>query len=192
MIIKQNFFKEELCEKVFYPFVILLISSFAYSELKYVEILKTQNLPILRIKNIDDFETIISQYSASIVFLQYHPQSSSSTAFVLAENTYFSFDLEGYSTISDYKNGKSENYRSAADYEKSKALGFETSEEYYSNYNEKPQTAGIPTAQEYTRKKEVLDWYSSLDQIRTKTWLCRCLWVTKRTTSRLPPRFLSA
>ncbi len=35
--------------------------------------------------------------------------------------------------------------------------------------NNKPQAQGIPTSQEYTRKKEVLDWYSSLDQVRTKT-----------------------
>ena len=35
--------------------------------------------------------------------------------------------------------------------------------------NNKPQPQGIPTSQEYTRKKEILDWYSSLDQVRAKT-----------------------
>ena len=33
----------------------------------------------------------------------------------------------------------------------------------------KPQAQAIPTGQEYTKKKEILDWYSSLDQVRAKT-----------------------
>ena len=37
-----------------------------------------------------------------------------------------------------------------------------------SGYN-KPQAQVIPTGQEYTKKKEILEWYSSLDQVRTKT-----------------------
>lgn len=35
--------------------------------------------------------------------------------------------------------------------------------------NNKPPAQAIPTGQEYTKKKEILDWYSSLDQVRAKT-----------------------
>jgi hypothetical protein len=120
-----------MMKKLFAMLFCVLISVCATAELKYIEIVQTQNLPLFMVKSIDDFEAIISRYGASMVFLQYQPQSSSSTAFVIAENTYFSFDLEGYASIADFRSGKNQKYKNAQDYEEGKSLGFSNSEAYY-------------------------------------------------------------
>ncbi len=52
-------------------------------------------------------------------------------AFIIAGNTYFSFYLEGYKTLFDFKAGKNENFKTSEDYERAKSLGIENSDFYY-------------------------------------------------------------
>ncbi len=117
--------------KRFFSFL-LMISMFcgAMAELKYVEISTKQNLPTIQIKSIDDFEKIINSYNISIVFLN-NMERTGSEALVMTNGTYFSFPMEGYKTLSDYRAGKNASFRSSADYEKAKNLGIEKSDIYY-------------------------------------------------------------
>lgn len=115
----------------------LALSSFA--ELKYIEIGSKQNLPMIKIKTIEDFEAIIKAYDITVVFLQFDVDSRSSRsvnsmnsdAFVIVNNTYFSFSMEGYKTLADYKAGKNAKFKNAADYEKSKTLGIANLDFFY-------------------------------------------------------------
>lgn len=111
----------------------------AFPEQIYIEIGSKQNLPMIRIKTVEDFEAIIKAYDISLIFLQYDSDPNfgassspkSSDAFVIVGNTYFAFSLEGYKTLADYKIGKSEGYKNSADYEKAKKLGIENGEFFY-------------------------------------------------------------
>ena len=52
---------------------ILTLSVFiasVYGELRYIEIDSIKNVPMIEIKNIDDFETIINEYGVRIGYLQ--------------------------------------------------------------------------------------------------------------------------
>lgn len=123
-------------------FIILILTFFnifnAFAELRYIEIDSKQNLPMIRIKKIDDFEAIINAYDISLIFLQtdldsrYDWSSSKiSDAFVIGGNSYFVFNIEGYATLADYKAGKSAIYETAYDYSKAKSLGIDNSEFFY-------------------------------------------------------------
>ena len=117
-------------------FLTILLGIHAFSELKYIEIGTKQNLPMIQIKTVEDFEAIIKTYDISLIFLQSDSlsklgSSNSSEAFVIAENTYFLFPLEGYKTLADYKKGKSEGYKNSSDFEKAKQLGIENGEFFY-------------------------------------------------------------
>ena len=111
----------------------------AFPEQRYIEIGSKQNLPMIRIKTVEDFEAIIKAYDISLIFLQYDSNPNfgassspkSSDAFVIVGNTYFAFSLEGYKTLADYKKGKSEGYKNSSDYEKAKQLGIENGEFFY-------------------------------------------------------------
>ncbi|HAC32058.1 MAG TPA: hypothetical protein DCF70_05470 [Treponema sp.] len=130
-------------KRFFVILMTLFLSLNAFAELKYIEISSKQNLPMVRIKTIEDFEAIIRNYDISLVFLQYdietrpssalsfQPLTKSNEAFVIAENTYFIFSLEGYKTLADYKAGKNSNYKSAYDYEQAKSLGIDDAEFFY-------------------------------------------------------------
>lgn len=124
--------------------IALILTFFSFShlfaELRYIEIDSKQNLPTIRIKKIDDFEAIINTYDISLVFLQIQNDSDSrygrstskiSDAFVIAGNTYFVFNMEGYATLADYKAGKSANYLTANDYSKAKSLGISDTNLFY-------------------------------------------------------------
>ncbi|MBB5224734.1 M23 family metallopeptidase [Treponema ruminis] len=126
-------------KRILFIIQIIILGIHAFPELKYIEIDSKQNLPMIRIKTVDDFEAIIKAYDISLIFLQSDsyskPGSStvpkSSDAFVIAGNTYFIFSLEGYKTLADYKKGKSEGYKNPSDYEKAKQLGIENGEFFY-------------------------------------------------------------
>ena len=45
----------------------ILFGIHAFPELKYIEIDSKQNLPMIRIKTVDDFEAIIKAYDISLI-----------------------------------------------------------------------------------------------------------------------------
>lgn len=102
----------------------------AFSEMKYIEIGKIQNATIVEVKSLPDFETLISKNNISTAFLQ----TSSSDLLINIGNTYFSFPLKGYSSISDYKTGESLGFKNGTDYAEAKSLTLSDSSEVYSFY----------------------------------------------------------
>ncbi len=119
----------------------LFLSLNAFADLKYIEIGSKQNLPMVRIKTIEDFETLINAYNITIVFLQNDISSDNRSsffstpkpneAFIIAGNTYFVFFMEGYKTLADYKSGKTANFKTSSDYETAKSLGIDNAEFFY-------------------------------------------------------------
>jgi hypothetical protein len=126
-------------KRIFAIIAALFLTNCAFADLKYIEIESKQNLPMIRIKTIEDFEAIINAYDISLVFLQYDSNSrtgfnsvlKTSEAFIIAGNTYFVFSMEGYKTLSDYKSGKTANFKTSSDYETAKSLGIDNAEFFY-------------------------------------------------------------
>ena len=142
-----------------FVFTVLMLCG-AAAELKYVEIGARQNLPMIRIKSIDDFETIINTYNISLVFLQSN-SGRTNEAFVMAENTYFVFELDGYKTLADYRAGNAALFRTAEDYGKAKALGIEKSDFYY--YYARNSFKSVEDAKDAQKKgfDKSIDYYSA-------------------------------
>lgn len=126
-------------KRIFAIIAAIFLTNCAFADLKYIEIESKQNLPMIRIKTIEDFEAIINTYDISLVFLQYDSDlrpgfnsvSKNSEAFIIAGNTYFVFSMEGYKTLSDYKSGKTANFKTSSDYEQAKSLGIGNAEFFY-------------------------------------------------------------
>lgn len=122
---------------------ILTLSVFiasVYGELRYIEIDSIKNVPMIEIKNIDDFEAIINEYGVRIGYLQKTIDSSGRNnkknmeglmLYIIVDSVYFSFPMKGYLTLTDYKNGNINHFENGTDYNKAIALGFDSSDMYY-------------------------------------------------------------
>ena len=122
---------------------IVLLSVFIASvsaELRYIEIDSIKNVPVIEIKNIDDFEAIINEYGVKIGYLQKTIDSSIKNnkkdmngliLYIIVDSVYFSFSMKGYLTLSDFKKGEASKFLNGSDYNKALALGFYNSEIYY-------------------------------------------------------------
>lgn len=111
-----------------------------YGELRYIEIDSIKNVPVIEIKNIDDFEAIINEYGVRIGYLQKTIDSSIKNnkkdmdglmLYIIVDSVYFSFSMKGYLTLSDFKKGEALKFLNGADYNKALTLGFDNSEIYY-------------------------------------------------------------
>ncbi len=71
----------------------------AHAELRYIEVDSIQNIPLIRIKSLDDFESILNENHISIVFLQ------RGELFAIVGSTYFAFPIGDYKSIQDYRMG---------------------------------------------------------------------------------------
>ena len=122
---------------------ILTLSVFiasVYGELRYIEIDSIKNVPMIEIKNIDDFEAIINEYGVRIGYLQKTIDSSGRNnkknmeglmLYIIVDSVHFSFPMKGYLTLTDYKNGNINHFENGTDYNKAIALGFDSSDIYY-------------------------------------------------------------
>ena len=158
-------------KKILVYLLSILLMANVFAEMHYVEITGKPNVPTLQIKSVSDFETIIKEYNISIAYLQivtdsssWDKQPKSITVFVIAQNTYFSFDLENYKTLGDYHAGKAEKYEKASDYYKSKELHIDNATFYYyyvkapwksTKDAELAYNAGFPTSKDYYSAKEL-------------------------------------
>lgn len=122
---------------------ILTLSVFiasVYGELRYIEIDSIKNVPVIEIKNIDDFEAIINEYGVRIGFLQKTIDSSGRNnkknmeglmLYIIVDSVYFSFPMKGYLTLTDYKNGNINHFENGSDYNQALSLGFDSSDIFY-------------------------------------------------------------
>ena len=119
-----------------------------YGELRYIEIDSIKNVPMIEIKNIDDFEAIINEYGVRIGYLQKTIDSSGRNnkknmeglmLYIIVDSVYFSFPMKGYLTLTDYKNGNINHFENGTDYNKASStlhpvFGWKSSsKEGYSN-----------------------------------------------------------
>jgi len=98
-----------------------------FAELNYIEIDSISNAPIVKVKSLNDFEGLISKNNVSTALLQ----TSASVLFINIGQTYFSFPLNYYTNISDYKTGESLGFKNGNEYYEAKKLELPTSELYY-------------------------------------------------------------
>lgn len=110
--------------------IILLFVFSAFGELKYIEINSIQNAPIVEVKTVGDFESIISKNKISTAYLY----KESDLLLVISENTYFSFPMNGYFSLFDYKRGNSLNYKNGTDYNEAKNFTLNDNSEIYYFY----------------------------------------------------------
>ena len=114
--------------------------------IRYVDVSSVTNVPLINIKSIEDFEEIIGTYQIPFIYrvsIKEEAKRSSSydnerkadtiktTLFVMANGTYFSFFVNEYTTIADYKTGTSAQYKNGRDFYTAKKLGIESSDFYY-------------------------------------------------------------
>lgn len=121
---------EEYMKKRFYiTGLIFFLISLLWGEVRYIEIDSIKDVPVIEIKSVEDFETIINEYGIKIGYLQ--KNTTESFLFVIADSVYFSFPLKGYYSLSDYKTGSEKKFKNGTDYNKALSLGFDSSEIYY-------------------------------------------------------------
>lgn len=120
-------------------FLSLFLTASVFCEIRYIEI-GSSNISSILINDIDDFEAIINEYGIRIGFISKdnekygfwdYPKGENKTVYVMVNSVYFSFKMNGYSTLSDYKNGKEKNFKNGADYYQALNKGFNSSEIYY-------------------------------------------------------------
>lgn len=104
-----------------------------FGEMQYIEIGSIQNATIIEVKNLSDFESLIVKNNVSVAYLQ----SSSKDMLINIGGTFFSFSLNGYDTLSDYKTGSVAGYKNGTEYKEANSLGLQNSTIYYFYKNNK-------------------------------------------------------
>lgn len=117
-------------KRLFFLAVMTAVSFGAFADLKYIEIESVINVPIIQVKSADGFEGILKANKIRTAYIQ----KESGTLFVIADNTYFSFMLNGYDSFEDYKKGSSRSFKNGADYNEAKLLALSDSSEVYYFY----------------------------------------------------------
>ena len=108
----------------------IFLSLSAFAELKYIEIETIKNAPIVQVKSIDDFESIIVKNKNSTVY----QHKASDSLIVISENTYFLFIMNGYFTLEDFRNGNLLLFNTGSDYNEAKLLGVNDNSDIYYFY----------------------------------------------------------
>lgn len=112
---------------------------------RYVDVSSVKDVPLITVKNIEDFEEIISTYQISIVYrvctsvevrdnrrgYEEKHKGITNTLFLMTSGTYFSFFIGEYNSIEDYKAGTFAKYYNGRDFYDAQKLGIEKSDFYY-------------------------------------------------------------
>lgn len=117
-------------KRLFFLAAMTAVSFGAFADLKYIEIESVINVPIIQVKSADGFEGILKANKIRTAYIQ----KESGTLFVIADNTYFSFMLNGYDSFEDYKKGSSRSFKNGTDYNEAKLLALSDSSEVYYFY----------------------------------------------------------
>ncbi len=147
----------------------------AFAELNYIEIESISNAPIVKVKSLEGFESLISKNNVSTAFLQIGVVDTTKTisgiytskpynvAYINIASTYFSFILGTYVKISDYKEGKSLGFENGTAYYEAKDLNLLNLELYqyykknsFTSYEDcvEAKKNNFPTSDEYYAAKE--------------------------------------
>ncbi|MCM1321967.1 MAG: hypothetical protein NC041_08440 [Bacteroides sp.] len=99
----------------------LICCSRAAAEIKYIEIKDVANISEIEFSNLSDFEKFAT---GDIFFCK-----KTSKSYVLVGSTYYSYNLQGYRTVADFKAGSE--YKNAGDYYESAEQKIPDAERFY-------------------------------------------------------------
>ena len=129
-------------------FLLFILSTPVFA-IRYIDVSSVTNVPLIKVKSIEDFEEIIGTYQISFVYrvsvkeeakrsnnsYSYDNErkydSIKNTLFVMANGTYFSFFADEYTSIADYKTGTATGFKKGSDFNNARKLGIESSDFYY-------------------------------------------------------------
>ncbi len=170
--------------------------------IRYVDVSSVTNVPLITVKNIEDFETLIDTYKPSVVL------RTTSDFVIMADGTYFVLPRKGFATLQKYWESTEmiasmsqkeiveaaagtgvywtvhshifHLYEDCPNLNRSETLitgsaqeAVDVGKKYLCSACEKryrgTSEVAIPISEEYTIQKDVYEWYTSLDQIRTQT-----------------------
>ena len=135
----------KIFKKVFSIVTIFFVFQWLFADVRYIEIENIRNAPIIEIKDLNDLETIIAEYGINIVFLQkVNPSMDSNNRmynsklntvppkvlYVITDFAYFSFQMNGFDSLKDYRSGLEQNFNNGYDYYKALKLGISDGEIY--------------------------------------------------------------
>ena len=147
----------------------------AFAELNYIEIESISNAPIVKVKSLEDFESLISKNNVSTAFLQIGVTVTTKTmsgiftskpynvAYINIAGAYFSFNLGTYARILDFKEGRNLGFENGTEYYEARNLNLLNSElyQYYKKNTFKSsedcaeaKKNNFPTSDEYYAAKE--------------------------------------
>ncbi len=95
-----------------------------WADLEYVEISSVGNAPTVRVENIEDLQFLIKHHGIEVGYLQQDRANPlASRLFLIADGTYFLFNMNGFSSIDDYLAGSIGGFRSGLDFQEAVELG---------------------------------------------------------------------
>lgn len=99
----------------------LTFCTLAFAEIKYIEIKDVSNISEIEFSNLNDFE----KFAVGDIFFC----KKTSKSYVLVGGTYYSYNLQGYKTVTDFKAGSE--YKNANDYYESVEQKIPDAERFY-------------------------------------------------------------
>lgn len=108
-------------KKFIFISLLLCCSLSAWSELKYLEITSLQGAPQVHVEKIEDIQFLVDYHKIEIGYLL--KTSEKVQLILMAEGSYFTFDLNGYNSIDTYLAGSKGGFKNGADYNEALHLG---------------------------------------------------------------------
>lgn len=117
--------KKRTIRGLFLPVLFVTMLSAPVFAVRYVGVSSVNNVPLINVRNVEDFKLIIAEYHLSMVY------RTSSQLIAIADGTYFAFTTGAYDTIEDYETGISKGFKNGTDFYASQKLGIDASDFYY-------------------------------------------------------------
>lgn len=121
-------------------FILAMISAPVFA-VRYVDVASVTNVPLISVSSVEDFEAVIDGYQVPIVYRvtqrkemgrnYYEETVYVTTLFTAVNGTYFSFSIDSYKTVDEYKKGQASGFKDGKDFYAAKKLGIDEADFYY-------------------------------------------------------------
>ncbi len=119
----------------------LTVLSVPLFAVRYVDVASVTNVPLISVSSVEYFEAVIDGYQVPIVYRvtqrkemgrnYYGETVYVTTLFTAVNGTYFSFSIDSYKTVDEYKKGQASGFKDGKDFYASKKLGIDEADFYY-------------------------------------------------------------
>ncbi len=123
-------------KRLLVPVLILFVSIPALAQevfSRYIAIEDYTGLSVIKVSTVDDFIDLARRNKVSTAFIKWKIDSGTSTVLVKVDSVFYSFELSGYSTVSDYLKGTRTGYPDGLSYYEAIKLGI-TQLDFYKYY----------------------------------------------------------